>query len=197
MTTEKLQAFFEENEFIVHLFEQENMQCAELESWTNKGVNMIIQLIPFTAESFIDYVEYFDIDNEIDLHRQNEKYKKDFSLGVSLDDFNAYANHSDRVVKLLEAAQEPKHLYIRLNVRDGEREHTHHCVTSTECENLDFAVAWYAAHFWGQGTIEKQTYVSGGVKGWFVWFDGEITVTVETWKELTPEEANILNKIMY
>ena len=51
MKTEKLQAFFEENDFMVHLFEQENMQCAELESWTNKGVNMIIQLMPFVEQS--------------------------------------------------------------------------------------------------------------------------------------------------
>lgn len=126
MTIEKLQAFFEENEFIVHLFEQDNEQCAELESWTKKGVNMIIQLIPFTAESFIDYVENFNVDEEIDLHRQDEKYKKAFSLGVSLDDFNAYANMLDTVASSLKEAEKPKHLYIRLNVRDGEREHTHH-----------------------------------------------------------------------
>lgn len=192
MKTEKLQAFFEENDFMVHLFEQENMQCAELESWTNKGVNMIIQLMPFVEESFFDYVEGFDVDDEIDSHRQDEKYKKDFSLGVSLDDFNAYANHLDRVVKKLEELSQPKHLYVRLNVRDGEREHTHHCITSTKCDSLEFAVVWYTAHFWGQGEMFREH-----ADEFYFMFDNEITVEVETWKELTADEANFLNNLMY
>jgi len=191
MKAEKLQAFFEENDFRVHLFEQEDMKCAELESWTNRGVNMIIPLIPFSEEEFISYVDAFDVDEEIDLHRQNELYKKDFSIGVSLDDFNAYANMLDRVVKLLEAEEEPKHLYIRLNVRDGEREHTHHCVTSTKCDSLEFAVNWYALHFWGHGEMwsksDNHCYFNGG----------EIAVEIDSWRELNSEEANLLNEIMY
>lgn len=192
MTIEKLQAFFEENEFIVHLFEQDNEQCAELESWTKKGVNMIIPLCPFTAEEFIDCVELFDVGEHVDLYRRDEKYKKAFSIEVSVDDFNSYANHLDRVVKLLEAKDKPKHLYIRLNVRDGEREHTHHCVTSTTCESLEFAVVWYAAHFWGQGEMFREH-----ADEFYFMFDNEIAVEVETWKELTDEEANFLNQIMY
>ena len=194
MTREKLQAFFEENEFIVHLFEQDNEQCAELESWTKKGVNMIIPLCPFTAEEFIDCVELFDVGEHVDLCRRDEKYKKDFSIEVSVDDFNAYANRLDRVVKLLEAKDEPKHLYIRLTVQDGVREHTHHCVTSTRCENLEFAVQWYAAHFWG----DTSDLFRENKDSWYYSFDGgEISVTVETWKELTTEEANMLNQLMY
>lgn len=193
MTTEKLQAFFEENDFIVHLFEQDNEQCAELESWTKKGVNMIIQLTPFNEDSFIDYAESFNVDEEIDCHRQDARYKKEFSIGVSLDDFNAYANHLDRVVKKLEVINQPKHLYIRLNVRDGEREHTHHCITSTNCESLEFAVVWYAAHFWGHGELESDKNKTS----YFWWFNSEITVSIETWKELTNSEANMLNQLMY
>jgi hypothetical protein len=192
MNTEKLKQFFESKDFLVHTFEHEGQQCAELECWTNKGVNMIISLIPFTAESFIDYVDNFDVDEEIDVHRQDERYKKAFSLGVSLDDFNAYANMLDTVASSLKEAEKPKHLYIRLNVRDGEREHTHHCVTSTTCESLEFAVVWYAAHFWGQGEMFREH-----ADEFYFMFDNEIAVEVETWKELTDEEANFLNQIMY
>lgn len=193
----ELKDFFENNDFIVHLFEQDNMRCAELESWTKKGVNMIIPLIPFTAESFKDYVENFNEDNEIDAHRMDDSYKKAFSIDVALDDFNAYANDLDRVVELIKVKEEPKHLYIRLKVTDGEREHTHHCVTSTSCNSLDFAVVWYVMHFWGHGDIEKRNYVSSGSKGYLVWFDGEITVELEKWKLLNSDEANFLNELMY
>ena len=34
-----LRDFFEEEDFLVHPFEQDGMQCAEVETWTNGGVN--------------------------------------------------------------------------------------------------------------------------------------------------------------
>lgn len=191
-STEKLQAFFEENDFIVHLFEQDNMLCGEIEKWRTGGVDMNISLMPFSEESFIEYVNGFDVDEEIDLHRQDERYKNDFSITKSLDDFIAFANMLDRVVTLLEAKQEPKHLYIRLTVRDGEREHSHHCITSTTCDSLEFAVVWYVAHFWGHGDLFREH-----ANEYYFMFDSEISVEVETWKELTNEEANFLNELMY
>jgi hypothetical protein len=90
-----------------------------------------------------------------------------------------------------------KRIYIRIVVLDGEREHTHHVLESTNCESVEFAVNWYLLHFWGFGTIEKRTYVSGGIKEYFVWFDGEITAKVETYKELTEEEYQTMIRIMY
>lgn len=52
MTTENLKNFFEEKDFNVHLTEQDGTQCAEIETWTNGGVNMILWLNPFTVEEF-------------------------------------------------------------------------------------------------------------------------------------------------
>lgn len=88
--TNSLIDLFEENDFNVHLFEQDNMQCAEIETWTDGGVNMIIKLIPFTKEKFIEYVDNFDIDAEIDLHRQDKSYKNRFTIRESLSDFSNY-----------------------------------------------------------------------------------------------------------
>jgi len=66
MTTEQLQEFFEKQDFNVHLYEQDGAQRAEVETWTEGGVNMIFDLSPFTKESFIERVKDFDIDEEID-----------------------------------------------------------------------------------------------------------------------------------
>jgi len=78
-----------------------------------------------------------------------------------------------------------KYLYIRIQIQDGAREHTHHCLHTTNCQNLDFAVEWYVAHFWGQGKRDDDLW----------WFDDEITARFENWKELTKEEYYYLNNL--
>lgn len=98
--SEKLKAFFEANEFIVHLSEQENVICAEVEKWTDGGVDMIIWLNPFTKEEFNDYAKNFDVDDEVDFHRQDERYKKDFTLTQSLKDFKNFHKYLKKVAKL-------------------------------------------------------------------------------------------------
>ena len=89
---DELIKFFEDNGFTVELHEQDNVQCAELGKHTNRGVDMGIFLNPFTPNEFKEYVKDFDIDEYIDLHRQNEKYKKDFTISQSLKDFTEYYN---------------------------------------------------------------------------------------------------------
>jgi len=101
MTTEKLKAFFEENDFAVHLTEQDNVQCAEVETWTDGGVNMITWLNPFTVEEFEERVNNFDTDEEIELHRQGQDYKNAFSIRESLVDFEEYHNRLKDVLKKL------------------------------------------------------------------------------------------------
>lgn len=90
MKTNKLRLFFEENDFNVHLTKQDNVQCAEVETWTNGGVNMIMWLNPFTVEEFEGYVKDFDVDETIELHRQGKDYKDAFTISQSLKDFEQY-----------------------------------------------------------------------------------------------------------
>ncbi len=90
MKTEKLKKFFEENDFNVHLTEQDNVQCAEVETWTNGGVNMITWLNPFSSKEFESYVNDFNIDETIELHRQGQDYKNAFTIRQSLKDFEDY-----------------------------------------------------------------------------------------------------------
>ena len=98
----KLKDFFEREGFGVYLFTQDKQQCAELEKWTIGGVDMIIVLMPFTAEQFIERVDNFDIDEEIDLHRQDKGYKDDFKITESVEDFTDFHNMLKAVAGRLE-----------------------------------------------------------------------------------------------
>lgn len=83
---------------------------------------------------------------------------------------------------------ETKKLFIELNVRDREREHTHRVLTETNCEDINFAGQWYASHYWGE------SYRDGN--SWYAW-SGEIAITLKEVKELTNNEFKLLNKIFY
>ena len=101
MTTDQLTDFFEENDFNVYQFEQDGQQCAELERWTSGGVDMIATLIPFTKEEFISYVNDFDVDEEIEVNRQDKAYKATFSISQSLADFTEFHDMLKEVVEKL------------------------------------------------------------------------------------------------
>lgn len=102
ISTEKLKEFFEQEDFKVDLFEQDNVQVAEIEKWTDGGVDMIIVLNPFTKKEFAQYVEDFNTDELIDLHRQDNRYKEAFTIRESLDDFTAFHDGLKETLKKLE-----------------------------------------------------------------------------------------------
>jgi hypothetical protein len=101
MTIEQLVDFFEEEGFIVHQFDQDNQKNADIEKWTDGGVDMIITLMPFSKESFIEYVDSFDVDDEIELHRQAKDYKANFTISQSLKDFSDFHKGLKKVAKKL------------------------------------------------------------------------------------------------
>lgn len=90
MTAEQLRSFFEEQGFNVYPFEEDGQPGAEIEKWTDGGVDMIIVLNPFTVESFFEYVDSFDIDEEIETHRYDRRYREAFTIRKSLSDFTAF-----------------------------------------------------------------------------------------------------------
>ena len=98
----KLEKFFKEEGFNVYLFEGDKEQCAEIEKWTDGGVDMIIWLNPFTADEFKNYVNNFDIDEEIDFHRQDQRYKNDFTITESLEDFTNFHKGLEEVAEKLQ-----------------------------------------------------------------------------------------------
>ena len=96
-----LRDFFEKEDFQVYLFEQDGKQCAEVETWTNGGVDMIITLMPFNKEKFIEFVDSFDIDEEIDMHRQGKDYRNAFTITASVKDFTDYHKRLKQTAKKL------------------------------------------------------------------------------------------------
>ena len=42
-----------------------------------------------------------------------------------------------------------KHIFINIQVQNGEFQHDHKVLISTKCKSTLFAVNWYIAHFWG------------------------------------------------
>lgn len=83
----KLKEHLEAKGYKVTLFEQGGEICAEVVNWTDRGVNMVVTLLPFTFEELSAYVEDFDVDEEIDIHRQDERYRNAFRISQSVKDF--------------------------------------------------------------------------------------------------------------
>lgn len=95
--------FFENEGFIVNIFEQDNHTCADLEKWTDGGVDMIITLMPFTKNEFIDYVNDFDVVDLINTYRQDENYKRNFTMAQSRKDFKKFHKDLKKTVKKMES----------------------------------------------------------------------------------------------
>lgn len=72
----------------------EDNEIVELETWTDGGVNMHIVLRKDSDKSYLqqfeDYLKNFDVDEEIEIYRQDTQYRNDFTIRESLEDFEAY-----------------------------------------------------------------------------------------------------------
>lgn len=63
---------------------------------------MNIVLAPFKAEKFVEWVNDFSVDEEIDLHRQDKRYKDAFTISASLADFTNFHNHLKEIATELQ-----------------------------------------------------------------------------------------------
>lgn len=74
----------------------------ELETWTSAGVNMFVVIHKDDkktyADQFKERVENFDVDEEIELHRQDDRYKSAFSIRRSLEDFEGHQGWLNGIV---------------------------------------------------------------------------------------------------
>lgn len=97
---QRCEAFLDENN-IGHSRSEEGGKCIgiEMEQWTDGGVDMI-HLIDGRDRDMDDpdwwkdelesIYEAFDVDEEIDIHRQDEKYRSAFTHRRSVEDFEDY-----------------------------------------------------------------------------------------------------------
>lgn len=99
----------------------------ELESWTDGGVDMTIYI--GTDEDLIqtlkDYVNNFNIDEEIDLYREGKDYREHFTISESLKDFEDYIEFIKGIIKQLE---------------ESDKTYTNECGVCPKCgkEDLEY-----------------------------------------------------------
>ena len=86
-----------EREILERYFDiHENDDSYELENWTDGGVNMIIYISKCNGKSVLEqlqeFVRDFDLDEEVDLYRQDKSYKENFTIKESVADFENWLN---------------------------------------------------------------------------------------------------------
>lgn len=79
-----------------------------------------------------------------------------------------------------------KYLFITLSVQDGERNHTHRVLHTTNAKDINFAAERYAATYWGYGSHDEDGR-------W--WFNGEMAIKVDNVVELSSNDYYLVNSI--
>lgn len=83
----------------------------ELEAWTDGGVDMLIEIDLDRGDNIADeleqYIENFeeDMDYEIDIYRENETYRKAFTIRESIADFEDWVEFIQSVIKELKESE--------------------------------------------------------------------------------------------
>ena len=99
----------EESNIRIENYKEKNKLCGyELETYTDCGVNQIIfldfrdsELDPENAKDFLkvfnDRIESINVDEEIELYRQDKTYSNNFSIKVSLKDFEDWKENLENI----------------------------------------------------------------------------------------------------
>lgn len=109
---EKIIEALEKNNIQIYEYKEDGKLCGyELNTYTSGGVNMLIFLDfrekgnPKDVDDFLNefeqYLKDFDIDEEIDLHRQDQRYKDAFRISESVNDFNGWKKNLKKLIKRL------------------------------------------------------------------------------------------------
>lgn len=171
---------------LIEFFEAENFKAThdkksntiEFETHTGDGVNMLFTLpnikklaLCVAHQSFNDeIVENFSVDEEIDLHRQGEDYRKAFTIRESLEDFEAFQLRLEGVGESLNelAAPKPKlknYRYHTLSYHDDGGEDEKQWYTTIkdakkECRRLVKEEGYKGAYIYDT-KIKKDVYLIG------------------------------------
>lgn len=96
-----------ERELLLELFNiNESAYGLELESCTDGGVNMLIGIDKDSDYDLLaqleQFVENFDIDEEIDIQRQDTYYRRKFTIKESIRDFENWVDYIKECISKLE-----------------------------------------------------------------------------------------------
>jgi hypothetical protein len=104
---------FEDHGFSVSIYEEDGKECGiEIEDWTSGGVDMV-EMLDFRWDKNIfsifdildevqDIVNCFDVDEEIDVHREDKKYRENFTHSDSVKDFTEWKEHLQELAQSVE-----------------------------------------------------------------------------------------------
>lgn len=124
-----------EREILEELFNiSEGTNEIELESWTDGGVDMFITIDKNSYNTLLEqlkeFVENFDIDEEIEIYRQDTDYRRNFTIRESINDFENWVDYiRDCISKLEEEYNnedeeemdyEPLETLVGVGVKDTE-----------------------------------------------------------------------------
>lgn len=83
----------------------------EIETQTNGEVKKMIVLYKQPEETmfkqFIDYVNEFDVDKEIEHYTKDERYRISFSMSSSIKDFEDFENRLEEIIQHLNVVAKP------------------------------------------------------------------------------------------
>ena len=96
-----------ERELLEELFNiSEGTNEIELESWTDGGVDMFITIDKNSYNTLLEqlkeFVENFDIDEEIEIYRQDTDYRRNFTIRESINDFENWVDYIEECISKLE-----------------------------------------------------------------------------------------------
>ena len=123
-----------ERELLLELFNiNESAYGLELESCTDGGVNMLIGIDKDSDYDLLtqleQFVENFDIDEEIDIQRQDAYYRRKFTIKESIRDFENWVDYIEECISKLkeynnedeeEVEYEPLETLKGVGVKDTE-----------------------------------------------------------------------------
>ena len=123
-----------ERELLLELFNiNESAYELELESCTDGGVNMLIGIDKDSDYDLLaqleQFVENFDIDEEIDIHREDAYYRRKFTIKESIRDFENWVDYIEECISKLkeynnedeeEVEYEPLETLKGVGVKDTE-----------------------------------------------------------------------------
>ena len=96
-----------EREMLEKLFNvSESADDLELESYTDGGVDMFITIDKNSYNTLLEqlkeFVENFDIDEEIEIYRQDTDYRRNFTIRESINDFENWVDYIEECISKLE-----------------------------------------------------------------------------------------------
>lgn len=83
----------------------EDEDIIQLENWTGGGVDMVVYINKNAKidhlQQFKNFIDNFDIDEEIEIHRQDKQYKNDFTISEGIEDFTNYLNELKKIYNII------------------------------------------------------------------------------------------------